>query len=47
MEEECKFSIFEIVGLVVIALVILYFPYKMIIEHGQDAIANGYYHDGR
>jgi len=47
MEKENKFSPFEIIGLIVIVLIFLYFPYKMITEHGQDNIANSYYHDGK
>ena len=47
MEQENKFSLVEIIGLIVIVLILLYFPYKMIAEHQQDNIANSYYHDGR
>jgi len=47
MDSENKLSIAEIIGFIVIALILLYFPYKMITEHQQDNIANSYYHDGR
>jgi len=47
MASENKLSIAEIVGFIVIALILLYFPYKMIVEHQQDNVANSYYHDGR
>jgi hypothetical protein len=47
MEKENKFSAFEIICLIVIVLIFLYFPYKMITEHIQDNVANSYYHDGR
>ena len=47
MEKQDKFSPFEIVGLIVIALILLYFPYKWITEHEQDNVAMSYYHDGK
>jgi hypothetical protein len=47
MEKDNKFSLIEIIGLIVIVLIFLYFPYKMISEHQQDSIANSYYHDGK
>ena len=47
MEKENKFGVFEIIGLIIIVLIFLYFPYKMITEHNQDNIANSYYHDGK
>ncbi|HEY8783229.1 MAG TPA: hypothetical protein VIM16_16500 [Mucilaginibacter sp.] len=47
MKKDDKFSPFEIVGLVAIILIFLYFPYKMITEHELDSIAMGYYHNGR
>jgi len=47
MDSENKLSIAEIIGFIVIALILLYFPYKMITEHQQDNIANSYYHNGR
>ena len=37
----------EIAGLVVIVLILLFFPYKWITGHHQDNIANSYYHDGK
>jgi hypothetical protein len=47
MENKEKLSIYEIAGLVVIVLIMLYFPYKMITEHHLDNIANSYYHHPR
>jgi hypothetical protein len=42
-----KFSPAEIAGLIVIGLILLFFPYKWITEHHRDDVANSYYHDGR
>jgi hypothetical protein len=47
MANENKLSIYEIGLLIVIMLIVLYFPYLMIAEHAQDVIANSYYHNGR
>jgi hypothetical protein len=44
MKTENKLSLPEIIGLAVIVLILLYFPYKMITEYIQDNIANSYYH---
>ena len=44
MKTENKLSLPEIIGLIVIVLILLYFPYKMITEHILDNIANSYYH---
>ena len=37
----------DLAMLIVIVLILLFFPYKMISEHQQDATAMSYYHDGR
>ncbi len=34
---------FDMAGLIIIILIILYFPYKMISEHLKDNIAKSYY----
>lgn len=47
MEKQDKFRPFEIVGLIVIALILLYFPYKCVTEHEQDNVAMSYYHEGK
>jgi hypothetical protein len=47
MANENKLSPAELAGLLLIALILLFFPYLMINEHSQDAVANSYYHDGR
>ncbi len=44
MKTENKLSLPEIIGLIVVVLILLYFPYKMITEHFLDNIANSYYH---
>jgi len=47
MAEKEKLSMADIIGLILIVLILLYFPYQMIREKEQDNIANSYYHDGR
>lgn len=47
MENENKLNTLEIAGLVVIVLIMLYFPCLMISEHIQDNMANSYYNNGR
>jgi hypothetical protein len=47
MEKSDKLSPSEIAGLIVILLILLYFPYKMITEHQLDIAANSHYHAGR
>jgi hypothetical protein len=47
MKTEDKLSRAELAGLIVIVLIMLFFPYKWIKEHHRDNIANSYYHDGR
>jgi hypothetical protein len=46
-EKNDKLGLTEIIGLCIIVLILLYFPYKMINEHEKDVIAMSYYHDGR
>jgi hypothetical protein len=46
-EKYDKLGLSEIVGLLIIVLILLYFPYKMISEHAQDVTAMSYYHDGK
>jgi hypothetical protein len=43
MNTENKLTIAEIAGLIVIVLVLLYFPYKMISEKTMDNQANSHY----
>lgn len=38
-----KFSSFDMAGLIIIILILLYFPYKMVNEHLKDNIAKSYY----
>ncbi len=47
MAEENTLNTAEIAGLILIVLILLFFPYLMINEHAQDIIANSYYHNGR
>jgi hypothetical protein len=47
MTTEKNDKLTEIIGLCIIVLILLYFPYKMINEHEKDVIAMSYYHDGR
>lgn len=47
MKIEFKFTIYDIVGLAIIILILLYFPYQMIVQHSLDNIANSYYHHVR
>lgn len=44
MKIEFKFSLYDIIGLALIVLILLYFPYQMIVQHSLDNIANSYYH---
>lgn len=44
---ENKLTTSDIIGLAVIVIILLYFPYHMIAEHHLDNIANSYYHNGR
>lgn len=45
MNNKNKLSTTEIIGLAVIVLILLYFPYLMIHEHLLDNQANSYYTD--
>jgi hypothetical protein len=47
MENEYKFNIYDFIGLAIIALILLFFPYQMIVQHSLDNIANSYYHFAR
>ncbi len=46
-EKDDKLGLSEITGLLVIALILLYFPYKMISGHARDVTAMSYYHEGK
>jgi hypothetical protein len=37
----------DLAMLIVIALILLFFPYKMMSEHQQDVTAMSYYHNGK
>ena len=43
MNKENKFTVAEMIGLIVIVLILLYIPYKMVTEHILDNKANSYY----
>jgi hypothetical protein len=43
MDKENKLTVVEVIGLIVVVLILLYFPYKMVTEHLMDNIANSYY----
>jgi hypothetical protein len=47
MADEPKVNPADLAVLIVIVLILLYFPYIMISEHSQDAIANSFYSNGR
>jgi hypothetical protein len=47
MANEEKLSGADLAMLAVIVLILLFFPYKMMSEHQQDATAMSYYHNGR
>jgi hypothetical protein len=47
MADEKKLNTAELAGIVLIAVILLFFPYLMINEHAHDVIANSYYHNGR
>jgi hypothetical protein len=47
MKIEYKFDVYDVAGLAIVILILLYFPYQMIIQHSLDNIANSYYHLGR
>ena len=47
MANEEKLSGTDLAMVTVIVLILLFFPYKMISEHQQDATAMSYYHNGR
>lgn len=47
MANEEKLSGTDLAMLAVIVLILLFFPYKMVNEHQQDARAMSYYHNGK
>jgi len=47
MANEEKLSGADLGMLLVIVLILLFFPYKMISEHQQDTAAMRYYHNGK
>lgn len=47
MADENKLNTAEIAGIILIVLILLFFPYLMINEHALDVVANSYYHNGR
>ena len=47
MANEEKLSGADLPMLIVIVLILLFFPYKMISEHQQDTTAMSYYHNGK
>ena len=47
MATEEKLSGAELAMLAVIVLILLFFPFKMVSEHQQDATAMSYYHEGK
>ena len=47
MENQEKLSPLEMACLAAIVVILLFFPFKMVSEHSQDATANSYYHNGK